>query len=182
MSSPEPASASRGVARPPGRTWLRRAPAGLRLAQAAGIVGLAFAAVSVYWGFGGTSLVDTVSGVMAEQARAGDSGVLVAAWVAVVLKTVAIASPLLALRPMTRPKWTHRARALTWVQAAILMTWGLLQTTGSLLLLTGVIHSDTNRRVLAWHAFLWDPWFLVWGVLVAGALLSSRPRVTGPAT
>jgi len=31
-----------------------------------------------------------------------------------------------------------------------------------------------DHRALAWHAYLWDPWFLVWGVLVTAALLRSR--------
>jgi hypothetical protein len=31
-----------------------------------------------------------------------------------------------------------------------------------------------DHRALAWHAYLWDPGFLVWGVLVTAALLRSR--------
>jgi hypothetical protein len=27
-----------------------------------------------------------------------------------------------------------------------------------------------DHRALAWHTYLWDPWFLMWGLLVAGAL------------
>lgn len=178
MSSADLAAAPPGITTAPRQTWLGRGPRGLRLAQAAGVVGLSFAAVSVYWGLGGTWLLDTVSHSMAEQARAGEAGVIVTAWIAVVLKAIGVALPLLALRPMTRPAWTRRARALTWVQVAVLMTWGLLQTAGSLLLLAGVIQSTTDHRVLAWHAFIWDPWFVVWGLLVAGALRSSRPRAT----
>jgi hypothetical protein len=155
-----------------------RAPQGRRLAEVAGVVGLLFAAVSIYWGLGGMWLLDTVSHSMAEQSRAGDSAVFLAAWVAAVLKMIAVVLPLLALRPMTRVAWVRRARTLAWVQVAVLMTWGVLQTVGSLVLLTGVIDSSTDHRVLAWHAFLWDPWFVVWGLLVAGALRSSRARAT----
>jgi hypothetical protein len=144
----------------------------------AAIVGLSFAAVSVYWGLGGTWLVDTVSHSMAAQARAGETSVILLAWVAAVLKMIGVVVPLLALRPLSRPAWTRRARALSWVQVAVLTTWGLLQTAGSLLLLAGVIESTTDHRVLAWHAFLWDPWFLVWGLLLAGALLATRPGAT----
>jgi hypothetical protein len=40
-----------------------------------------------------------------------------------------------------------------------------------------VIRADTDAdtKALRWHAYLWDPWFLGWGVLVALALLASRP-------
>jgi hypothetical protein len=159
------------------RTRPTRAPQGLRLAQTAGVVGILFAAVSIYWGLGGMWLLDTVSRSMAEQSRAGGSAVFLAAWVAAVLKMIAVVLPLLALQ-MTRVAWVRRARTLAWVQVAVLMTWGVLQTVGSLVLLTGVIDSSTDHRVLAWHAFLWDPWFVVWGLLVAGALRSSRARPT----
>lgn len=38
-------------------------------------------------------------------------------------------------------------------------------------------HAD--HRALAWHAFLWDPWFLSWGVLVTIAMVASRRRDNG---
>ena len=34
---------------------------------------------------------------------------------------------------------------------------------------------DTDRRALAWHAFLWDTWFLLWGVAFCTSLWMSRP-------
>ena len=34
---------------------------------------------------------------------------------------------------------------------------------------------NADRTALAWHAFLWDPWFLVWGLLVAAALRRMPP-------
>jgi hypothetical protein len=36
---------------------------------------------------------------------------------------------------------------------------------------------------LVWHTFLWDPWFLIWGLLVVVALaLTSAKRTRGAAT
>ena len=39
----------------------------------------------------------------------------------------------------------------------------------------GAITADPSAdyRALAWHAYLWDPWFLIWGLLTL--LLVSRP-------
>jgi hypothetical protein len=40
----------------------------------------------------------------------------------------------------------------------------------------GVVQAASNadQRALAWHAYLWDPWFLVWGLLIAAALVRGR--------
>jgi hypothetical protein len=32
------------------------------------------------------------------------------------------------------------------------------------------VWATADHRALAWHAYLWDPWFLIWGLLVVGAL------------
>lgn len=151
---------------------------GLRLAQAASVVGFLFAAVSVYWGLGGTWLADTVGGEIAKAALAGNTGVMLAIWAAVVLKLIAAVLPLLAVRRLSSPAWNRNLWVLAWVEAAILTLYGLVLTAYGLLLQAGVIHASANAdyRALAWHAYLWDPWFLIWGLLVAGALLRDRQR------
>jgi hypothetical protein len=68
---------------------------------------------------------------------------------------------------------------LAWAEAAILIVYGLVQTTAGLLIQADVIHASAtaDQRALAWHTYLWDPWFLIWGLLVAAALLLRRhPR------
>jgi hypothetical protein len=67
---------------------------------------------------------------------------------------------------------------LAWIEAGILTIYGLVLTVVGLLVQAGVIHASAtaDHRALAWHAYLWDPWFLIWGLLVAGALLCGRPR------
>jgi hypothetical protein len=66
---------------------------------------------------------------------------------------------------------------LTWIEAAILTGYGLVLTASGLLVQAGVItapaHAD--RLALKWHAYLWDPWFLIWGIFVFLALWRSRP-------
>jgi hypothetical protein len=142
------------------------------------VVGLAYAAVSAYWGVGGTWLVDTVGGSLARLGRAGDPGVLAAVWAAAVLKATAAVLPLLAVRGLGAHRRTQAARSLAWIAAAILTVYGAVLTTVGLLLQLDVIHrsATADQRALAWHAYLWDPWFVVWGLLVATALLRSRGR------
>jgi hypothetical protein len=149
----------------------------LRAAWAAFFVGLLYAAVSLYWALGGTWLLDTIGGSLEEQARAGTMGVRLAVWAAVALKIIAAVLPLLALGRLSRPAWHRIVWVLAWVESAVLTVYGLVWTAVGLLAQAGVTHVSTNDpRALAWHAYLWDPWFLVWGLLVAAALLLGRRR------
>jgi len=152
---------------------------GFAAVWAALVLGLLYGVVSAYWGLGGVWLLDTVGGSLEQQARAGTAIVKAAAWFAVVLKLVAAVLPLLVLRRLGSTGWWDRALwVLAWTEAAILNIYGLVLTATGLLVQAGVIRVSptADHRALAWHAYLWDPWFLIWGLLVTTALLRSRPR------
>jgi hypothetical protein len=160
--------------------------AALWLAGTAVLIGLAYAGVSVYWGLGGTALVDTVGGTLAKLGRERDAVVVAALWGAAALKLAAAVLPLVALRSAPARARRDRGGALTrgarrasWVAAVVLTVYGAVYTGGGLLVQAGVIHSSrsADHRAQAWHAYLWDPWFLVWGVLITAALV----RSSGPA-
>jgi hypothetical protein len=72
-----------------------------------------------------------------------------------------------------RPLWWS-----SWAEAGVLTLYGLVFTAAGLVIEIGVVKASktADHHALAWHAFLWDPWFLVWGLLVALALWSSRRR------
>jgi hypothetical protein len=151
---------------------------GLRAAQAAFVVGLLYAAISVYWAVGGTWLLDTVGASLVQAARGASAGVLFAVWAAAVLKVIATVLPLLAVHAAAPPgsRWRRVLRVLTWVEAVILVLYGLVLTATGLLVQSGLVPTDAtaDHRALRWHAYLWDPWFLVWGLLVTAALWRSR--------
>ncbi len=160
-----------------------RARRGLRLAQVAFAVGIAYAAISLYWGFGGTWLVDTVSSALPKLSHTQSALLLFIVWVAVVLKMIASFLPLLVVqagdpRPTAKTWWGHSLRLLGWTEAGILTLYGLVLTAVELLAESGAIavppHAD--RLALAWHAYLWDPWFLLWGLLVAGVMARTYVR------
>jgi hypothetical protein len=71
---------------------------------------------------------------------------------------------------------------LAWVECAILTGYGLVLTGAGLLIQAGLVPTgaDADHRALEWHAFLWDPWFLVWGLVIFAALWlvrrDRRPR------
>ena len=153
---------------------------GLRLAQAACAVGLAYSAVSVYWAAGGAWLLSTVGDALGQQGRAGDLGIIVAVWAAAVLKFIGAILPMAAVGVTPwRGARRRQMRVLAWTEAGILTIYGLVMAGAGWLAQSGVIASaaSADHRALAWHAYLWDPWFLLWGVLVTAALVRSRqPR------
>jgi hypothetical protein len=151
------------------------------------VVGLAYAAISVYWAVGGRWLLNTVGISLSQPGQAGHLAGLLAVWGAAAVKAVAAVLPLLAIVvwPRTANGALRRpARVLTWIEAAILVGYGLVPTASGLLLQAGVIKAaaHADRLALKWHAYLWDPWFLIWGIFVFLALWRSRPEVGGRST
>nr|MDQ2727248.1 DUF3995 domain-containing protein [Actinomycetota bacterium] len=141
-------------------------------------VALGYAAVSAYWAVGGTEPLDTVGGVFERAGRSGGAAAQVLLWFVVAAKVVAGFLPLVALRRTPSPVPYRLLWVLAWIEAAILTGYGLVLTATGLLVQADIIVAGpgANHRALAWHAYLWDPWFLVWGLLVVVALRWRRPR------
>ena len=142
-------------------------------------VGLAYAAISVYWAVGGRWLLNTVGISLSQPGQAGHLAALLAVWGAAAVKAVAAVLPLLAIGvwPRTANGGLRRlARVLTWIEAAILVGYGLVLTASGLPVQVGVIKAaaHADRLAMKWHAYLWDPWFLIWGIFVFLALWQSR--------
>ena len=143
---------------------------------AAGL-GVGSAIVSLSWALGGTWLLDTVGGAIEAGGRAGSPLIIGALWAAILLKLVGAALPLLAVSPRMSSRLRGPVRLLCGVEAFVLLVYGVVLTVAGLLVQTGLIQAsaDADHRALAWHAFLWDPWFAVWGALVALVLVLTRP-------
>lgn len=143
------------------------------------VAGLAYAAISVYWGAGGRWLLNTVGISLSQPGQAGNLAALFAAWGAAAIKAIAALLPLLAIGvwPRTANGSLRRlARVLAWIETAILTGYGLIMTATGLLVQAGVIKlaAHADRLALKWHAYIWDPWFLIWGIFVFLALWRSR--------
>ncbi len=137
---------------------------------------LVSAAISAYWAAGGTGLLDTVGGAIARWGRDGGAGVRLALAAIVVLKLVAAWLPVGAVRAR-RPRAVRR---LAWLEAAILTVYGGVLTATGLVVQAGLAGGGTHAdwKALDWHAYLWDPWFLIVGLLAWVAL--RRTRSVGP--
>lgn len=163
---------------------------GLAAARAALLVGVLYAAVSVMWGLGYTWLLDTVGGKLESSARAGSAATKSAVWAAVLVKLIGAVLPLSVVRPPDNVRLSRWLRVLTWLEAVVLIGYGLVLTVVGLLVQAHVVHTNVtaDHRALAWHAYLWDPWFLVWGLLVllvvrqtrAGGAAEETARVSDP--
>ncbi len=142
------------------------------------VLGAAYAALSAYWGLGGTALGATVGGAVEHQVRSGSAGGLAIIWAAAVVKLVAAVLPLAAVGLIGSSAARRWTRSLSWIEAATLTVYGLVLTAVGLLVQANVVHASphADHRALAWHAFLWDPWFLAWGTLITIAMVASKPR------
>ena len=142
------------------------------------IVGLGYAGVSAYWASGGRGLLDTVGGVFEQLGRSRSAVTVAGLWVVVVVKVVAAALPEATLCWPSRLGWWRSTRALAWIDVAVLTLYGLVLSAGDLLSISGVIGAGApkDRVALAWHGFLWDPWFFAWGALGAAALVCDHRR------
>ena len=143
----------------------------MRWARTAAILAFSSAAVSLYWALGGTALLDTVGGEIEEWARERSAGAVAALATVVVLK---LAAGLYALW-LTRPGPRARDRIALAGGILLALYGGVLVLAGALVLL-GAIDADagTDMHALRWHVFLWDLWFLAWGIALIAAV---KPRL-----
>jgi hypothetical protein len=147
-----------------------------RLARSASALMLLSAAISAYWAVGGTELLDTVGGSIARWGRDGGATVRLALAAIVVLKLVAAWLPARAVGvPCPRA-----VRRLAGLEAAILTVYGGVLTCTGLVVQAGFVGvgAAADWKALDWHVYLWDPWFLVVGLLISVAL--RRTRSAGP--
>ena len=125
--------------------------------------------------------MDTIGGDIERWGRERQASVVVALWGIVALKAVvAFAAPVIIFRPRFLPPWTagRVPRILGWIAAIILVIYGGLLTGVGLLVQSGLVEasSDADQRALAWHTYVWDPWFLLWGLAFVLSLALTRTR------
>jgi hypothetical protein len=144
-------------------------------AYGAAAAAFGYAAVSLYWAAGGTAGLSTVGGTAQALARSGGAAAAAVIAVTVLLKT---AGGLLGLA-MARPWGQHLPRRALYLAglagSILLIVYGAVEVTGEALAETGAIRpAAADWTALRWHLALWDPWFLVWGMLLATATWGYR--------
>ena len=126
---------------------------------------LLFALMSFYWALGGELGVKTLgSGI---QSLADDPGFVAVVWLTGVAKVVGGLFALTLVYPWARwlsPRWKL---ILAWVGGAGLALYGGVQLIIEGMVLGGAmkVSGPVDWEGLRWHVWLWDPWWLLGGVL-----------------
>jgi hypothetical protein len=151
-------------------------------AYAAAVLAFGSAAVSLHWTLGGTVLLDTVGGTFEDLARERSPASIVLGVLVVLVK---VAAGLLALA-FVQPWGTRVGRRLLLVSAgvgsAVLVVYGgVLVLVGGLVLAELITPSaPVDEHALRWHVFVWDLWFLVWGMALGLAAWRYRINDRSP--
>jgi len=120
---------------------------------------------------GGTIGIRSVGGRFAELATSVGPGTALAATAAVV-KIAGVCFALLFAHG-SAGRLPRRPLVVTgWLAAGLLITYGAVNMGGAVLALTGAVDGgpDMDRYALGWHLALWDPLFLLWGLLLGLAV------------
>lgn len=149
-------------------------------AYAAAVWSFLFAAVSFYWAMGGTVGVETLGSAFSDPAVTNDPLFVAFVWITGILKVLAGVFALAVVQPWGRniPRWIlHTA---IWAIGVLLTVYGAALLIQHGLMVMGVIEIPTSIGSIAaarWHLFLWDPYWLLGGILfLAAALSTARNR------
>lgn len=140
---------------------------------AAAALAFTFAVPSLYWAAGGMAGVGTLGGRIEELARQRDTGLIVATWIAFLLKLLGGFLALALVQSWGRRLPRRPVRLTSWASAVLLCVYGILQTATVALIAAGVVDDaqGLSSGALRWRLFLWEPLFLIWGLLLGLAAL-----------
>jgi hypothetical protein len=143
----------------------------------AAVAGLTHAGFSLYWALGGRWLLPTVGQWAVTAAREAPVAAGILLIVVAAVKCSVVIVPLVASRRQLprRGAWL----AFAWLAAIVLTGYGALNSIAAWLVLGGALRptGGIDRQAMIGHAYLWDPLFLVWGILLgAGLLIGSSDR------
>lgn len=136
---------------------------------AAAIWAFLFAATSFYWALGGRIGVETIGDAITKPALAGDPAIVAFVWTTGALKVVAGGVALALVQPWGRriPRWALLLAG--WGASALFLVYGAANLAQDVLIVGGMIPTPVGLGAVAarWHLFLWDPWWLLGGILLA---------------
>ena len=126
---------------------------------------LIFALMSFYWALGGEIGLDTLG--LGIQALAHDPGFIALVWLTSIAKVIGGLFALTLVRPWLLwlpPIWKL---VLALVGGAAMALYGGVNLVVEWLLVIGAIHIDgvVVTEGIRWHAWIWDPWWLLGGIL-----------------
>lgn len=125
-----------------------------------------FAALSFYWGLGGRAGTSTLGPALV--AMGNDPWfVAVGLWGFGIIKAIGGVVALALVQPWGREIPRRLLLAAAWVGGAVALLYGaaLLIQHGLMLLGATTIPAGLGRTAARWHLVLWDPWWMLGGIL-----------------
>jgi hypothetical protein len=122
---------------------------------------------------------DTVGADIAHMARTGDRGLVATLWLAAFAKALVGALALAPVRPFGRRLPRRALTVTTTVVGALILLYGVANLAQHVLMKTGAtaIPPGLGADALPWHLWLWDPYWILGGLLfLLAAAASARPR------
>ncbi len=142
-----------------------------------------FAAMSFYWAAGGMAGVDTLGASIKDLSLTRPASFIALLWITGSLKVVGGLCALALVRPWGRviPRWLLLVAA--WAGGIALTVYGAIPLIVGALVLTGTtqVKGPVDRTGLRWHVALWDPWWVLGGLLFWSYQRRSRPGPVGVA-
>ncbi len=130
-----------------------------------------FAAMSFYWAAGGTAGADTIGPTIKELALAREPWFVAVLWLTGAMKVIAGLLALALVRPWGRPVPHWMLLVAAWGTGALLVLYGGVNLAVRGLMTIGAMNTPESMHSTAarWHLLLWDPWWLLGGLLFCAA-------------
>ncbi|HWE64116.1 MAG TPA: DUF3995 domain-containing protein [Chloroflexota bacterium] len=145
---------------------------------------LVFAGLSFYWAVGGTVGSDTIGPALTRPVAAGDPAWIALLWATGVLKVLLGILALALVCPWGRLLPRLPLLVTVWGASAVMALYeGLASLVQHALMAAGVVDvpQGLGETAMRWHLLLWDPWWLLGGILLGvaawGYQRRSRPAV-----
>lgn len=137
----------------------------------------AFAALSFYWAAGGTAGAETIGEAVTKPVLARDPGWIALLWATGALKALGGLLALALVQPWGRviPRWMRLTAA--WGAGALMFLYGGASMVQFSLMSAGVLSvpASVGTTAVRWHLLLWEPWWMLGGLLfMAAAWLAGR--------
>jgi hypothetical protein len=137
-----------------------------------------FAAISFYWASGGDAGVGALAQSIQELARKRDALFVAEVWATGALKLLAGVMALALVRPWGGIVPGRLLRIAVWAIGAILVLYGGSNLIQNVLIEAGVmgVPASMGAQAVRWYLFLWEPYWVLGGLLFLGAAWSTRNR------
>ncbi|HLZ23124.1 MAG TPA: DUF3995 domain-containing protein [Ktedonobacterales bacterium] len=143
---------------------------------------LVFAALTFYWAAGGTAGAATIGDTITKPIQERDPGWIALLWAIGALKILGALLPLALVQAWGGRIPRRLLLTVAWGAGILMILYGGANMLEFALMETGILNIPASLGELAvrWHLLLWEPWWIVGGVLYVATAWSARRRTVAP--